>query len=313
MEKTVAIGVGLAALLLASDEGKNITNNLVTTVQDFFTSRLIIPKEEFRTQTAIKLSLQNIHPARRQVRDGYHEPLIEIGSGEYQTIFQNGTIHISINAENVITLWSWKWPIFGQDPGQFLQDYISAVYQQYCRPEQRIFYNIVADNEWFPVTRRPRAIQEFSKLAAVTQYIDEFMQSEEKYADHSHPYRLGLLVRGPKGSYKSSLPEWVATKYDMPVYIININDGKKMTPASLIKLVSQIPERSVIIFDEIDKQLKENGNADGIYSGILSAIDGPQRLSYGSIVIFTANSQLDEKLAEHLIRPGRIDQEFILN
>jgi hypothetical protein len=193
-----------------------------------------------------------------------------------------------------------------------LKNCVKHLYNMYCKPEDRLFLYTIANGEWNPITRKPRIFKNVEHLDSIMDYIGTFMNNEGKYKNEGYSYRLGILVRGPSGTRKSTIPEMVSMNYDMPIYMVNINDGKHITPASLIKLVSQVPERSIIVFDEIDKQLKEHHNTMGIYSGILSAIDGPQRLSYGSIVIFTTNSSLDPKLTENLIRPGRVDKEFVL-
>jgi hypothetical protein len=88
-----------------------------------------------------------------------------------------------------------------------------------------------------------------------------------------------------------------------------------MTDTVLTNLVSSVPPYSVIVFDEMDKQYptaKKNPNINLSDGGILTAIDGVQRLSYATIVIMIVNdiNLLDITFRNQLLRHGRIDQSF---
>ncbi len=60
------------------------------------------------------------------------------------------------------------------------------------------------------------------------------------------------------------------------------------------------------------KLSKKNDRKEISYGGILTALDGPIRLSEGAIVMMTANSTefLKGAFGKCLMRPGRIDVHF---
>jgi len=96
--------------------------------------------------------------------------------------------------------------------------------------------------------------------------------------------------------------------YNMSVYCITLNH-EKMCDSALTNLINSIPPSSIVVFDEIDKQLVDKPKRVSI-GGILSAIDGPSRLPTRCLVILTSNVRefLTAPNMEALVRPGRIDQ-----
>ena len=85
-----------------------------------------------------------------------------------------------------------------------------------------------------------------------------------------------------------------------------------MTDSTLITLFNQVPMNSIILIDEIEKQLETiniNKNKSLSYGGILSAMAGAEKLSHSVIIIITVNDidKLDSDFKKSLIRPGRID------
>src|SRR5581483_6355315 len=90
---------------------------------------------------------------------------------------------------------------------------------------------------------------------------------------------------------KSAIPEVLAEKYGMSVYMVNLN-SYDMSDAVLINLVANVPPNSIILFDEFDKQYEEilaNHDIRISKNGILTAIDGPHRTSHGTLVIVAVN------------------------
>ena len=87
-----------------------------------------------------------------------------------------------------------------------------------------------------------------------------------------------------------------------------------MTDNELARLVAAVPTDGILLIDEFDKQLKamrSNRRVALTMGGLNSAIDGAQRMSFGSIVIIISNADPATYLSTHeyaeLCRPGRID------
>jgi len=152
-------------------------------------------------------------------------------------------------------------------------------------------------------------------MKSVIEYVNEFKTSESIYLSKGIPYRHGLMFCGCPGSGKTTLIEIIAKKYGMSIYNLNINSND-MTDITLNNLVATIQPNSILVLEEIDKQilaLKSHPNSYVTLGGIISALDGPQRLSHSSIIIMTANSMnfLDEIESSAMFRKGRIDKTFI--
>jgi hypothetical protein len=124
-------------------------------------------------------------------------------------------------------------------------------------------------------------------------HIDAFMApgTAAAYAEAGHPYRCGVLLSGAPHTYKTRAAFLVASKYRMPYFAITLNDGG-LDDARLVALVTQVPERSVIIIDEADRLLHEvsqSANRHVTYGGVLLALGGPIPMAPGCIVFVVAN------------------------
>ncbi len=75
------------------------------------------------------------------------------------------------------------------------------------------------------------------------------------YERQGKAYRNGIMLKGSSGTGKTTLIEVIATIHKISVYLVNLN-CKDMTDEVLIDLIAKIPPRSIIIFEELEKQLK---------------------------------------------------------
>ena len=141
-----------------------------------------------------------------------------------------------------------------------------------------------------------------------------FLHKKKSMRIYQGRIRKDTFIVGGVGTGKTTVIEKLAINHNMSIYMVNLNsDG--MTDSVLINLLANVPLKSLILFDEFDKQytaIKTNTKISLSDGGILSAIDGPQRLSHGTIVIMIVNdvNSLTTTFREQLIRPGRIDSTF---
>ncbi len=77
--------------------------------------------------------------------------------------------------------------------------------------------------------------------------------TKEKYK--THPYRRGYLLTGKEGSGKSAAVELIASRYNKAIFMVTLN-SLEMDDSILINLIKEVPPNSVVVFDEIDKQLE---------------------------------------------------------
>lgn len=142
--------------------------------------------------------------------------------------------------------------------------------------------------------------------------VKEFFASKDWYVDRSIPYKRGYLLSGVPGTGKSSMVLAIASEFDRPLYILNLNsiqtDSGLMTAFQGLKsgsilLMEDIDATNIAINDRNDK--KANGKKNKIsLSGLLNAIDGVT--SPEDIVMFITTNHPDH-LDKALLRPGRID------
>jgi chaperone BCS1 len=164
----------------------------------------------------------------------------------------------------------------------------------------------------------------------LVQDIAKFKASRKRYSDLGVPYHRGYLLYGPPGTGKTSFVSGLAQRFGMSVYLINLNEFNDRT---LVKAVNDVPQNSVILFEDIDcmstgkaqarsdewaanKSLTGSDSKDPIavmmsvtLSGLLNVLDG---FSAPENVLFVMTTNHFEFLDPALLRPGRIDYRLYM-
>jgi len=198
---------------------------------------------------------------------------------------------------------------------QSLKDHIEHIHQNGTSRRIVWFFTATGDKWACPCARSARVFNRFTaEMQKFFDDVEQFVKREEIYKTQNLPFRRGYMLHGLPGTNKSLCTEILATKYNMPVHMLNVGD-KNMTDSTLINLVNRVPPRSIITIEEVDKQflaLTKAGNSFVTMGGILTALDGPQRLNHGCIVILTSNARNFLPAAEDsaLFRQGRIDKIY---
>ena len=313
----VTITGGVLAFYLAvtyKEEIKNGIKSVYGSVYNSIFAHIVIDiKLNPKCLYAIKKEIMKTKKNGYNVTDGVKKPNYCLANGRYVITYLNKWIIISITDAKVkMSVW-WR----NMD---FLINFMDHIYEKHTSSDKVIlFYNLNKGKWNFPVFRRPRKltnIRQTSDMTTVLDNIGQFLKNEDEYEKNGMPYRKGYLLEGATGVGKSTIIEILAMKYNKSAYLVNLN-ALNMTDALLINLISTIPPYSIIVIEEIEKQLetlKKNRNNMVSEGGILTALDGPQRLSHGCIVIMTSNNinSLDDKLKIPLLRPGRIDKHYVL-
>lgn len=151
----------------------------------------------------------------------------------------------------------------------------------------------------------------------ILESVEGFMGDKAWYTEHNLPYKTGFLFYGPPGTGKTSMISALAYKYKMPIYSLSLASSSS-SDEELIELVRQIPEQSILVFEDIDrinmsnkdKESKKDVLSKITLSGLLNALDGLNS-GEGFITIMTANKP--ETIDDALLRPGRIDQKILFN
>lgn len=312
LSKVIDICVGQTVHLI-----KEIINGIewtVNKINDIFKIKAEIscPRLMYQIKDFLKKDVKKYK--HYKIRSGNNKLIYELANGTYHVEQCIGTDKILLKLTvkltstcAILTTWQSK---------KLLNTFINTM----SKPiESKIPIYTNNKDEWSkPTFRKPRDVKKTLELyPSIKNVINDIDSTFIKkiYEKKGHPYRRGYMITGAPGTGKSSTAEVIASNYDMLMYIIILN-SKEMSDSVLLNLIQEIPPHSVIVFDEMDKQLdtirkKENSMISN--AGILQSLDGPgTRLSEGSIVIMTANNTefITEDFARPLMRPGRIDRHF---
>lgn len=140
--------------------------------------------------------------------------------------------------------------------------------------------------------------------------VKEFFAAKNWYIDRSIPYKRGYLLSGIPGTGKSSMVLAIASEFDRPLYVLNLNSIQ--TDSNLMTAFQNLKSGSILLMEDIDatnvavNDRKATSKKNKLsLSGLLNAIDGVT--SPEDIIMFITTNHPDH-IDEALLRPGRIDK-----
>jgi len=168
---------------------------------------------------------------------------------------------------------------------------------------------------WGP--RRPLPIRSLDSVVLPAGHLDglvadlaRFLASEDKYGLLGVPWHRGYLLHGPPGTGKTSALRAVAGHFGLDVYALSLSDLG--ADANLNDLLANVPERSLLLLEDIDvvhaAKTRDDSEREGItLAGLLNALDG-MVTPHGLVIGMTTNRR--DVLDEALLRDGRVDEEL---
>ena len=161
--------------------------------------------------------------------------------------------------------------------------------------------------------------QELPNRSLSSIYIDEedknkilndiklFTEGEDDYNKFGIPYKRCYLFSRIPGSGKTSFIKAICREIGYNLSILAVS--KKFDNEGLIWSISSIPERSILVVEDIDCLFQKRGSKDDnpslTFSNFLNILDGVL-YKHGCIIFLTTNHP--EKLDHALLRIGRIDE-----
>ncbi|KAF2498084.1 P-loop containing nucleoside triphosphate hydrolase protein, partial [Lophium mytilinum] len=147
-------------------------------------------------------------------------------------------------------------------------------------------------------------------LSDAEDYFDP--ETKSYYRENGRPHRRGYLFYGPPGTGKTSLSVALASHFDLPLYVLNLNE-QGLDDNGLLTRFGHLPERCVVLLEDIDSagisRTSMKDEDEVTLSGLLNAIDGPAAPE-GRLLIMTTNAP--KSLDEALYRDGRVDKVVYL-
>lgn len=142
--------------------------------------------------------------------------------------------------------------------------------------------------------------------------VKNFLSPEVKarYEAMGRTHKRVYLLEGVPGSGKTSFISALAGLYDYDLALITFTD--KLNDSVLIRLLKNLPEKTMLVLEDIDVLFNERKKNDDdknriSFSGILNALDGITTRD-GFICFITTNYK--NVLDPALLRPGRIDKQL---
>lgn len=153
-----------------------------------------------------------------------------------------------------------------------------------------------------------------SALESIEDDVRDFLNRKNWYEERGVPWRRGYVFYGPPGTGKSSLAKHLASKFEIPLYVLSEKDylgdiGSKF---------AEIPKKAIVLLEDIDcvyNSNRDSGDKADIdpvkpsLNSALNALDGVASKE-GQLVIMTTNHI--DSLDPALIRPGRADYKLHL-
>ncbi|KAJ1306389.1 hypothetical protein OPQ81_007394 [Rhizoctonia solani] len=153
----------------------------------------------------------------------------------------------------------------------------------------------------------------------------DFLRSEEWYAERGIPFRRGYLLHGVPGSGKTSLIHALAGELGLDIYVVSLS-MKGMSDNTLANLMGRIPQRCILLLEDLDAAFTRGTNRDSKSTGAPTAktaaetkADDPNTLSLSGLLncldgvaaaegrLLFATTNHIERLDPALSRPGRMD------
>ena len=139
----------------------------------------------------------------------------------------------------------------------------------------------------------------------------EFVQMEDKYNKKGLNYKKTYLLYGEPGCGKSSAIKILASMYNLPIFIIDLDQFKENS--NFQNAISDIKlhvgnSKYIVLFEDIDRcnmfsRYYDNRITSGCFMNVLDGVED----SYNRIIIMTTNKINIINDCVGLNRPGRID------
>lgn len=150
--------------------------------------------------------------------------------------------------------------------------------------------------------------------------IDFYLNNRSKYVEMALPWKITFMLHGEPGTGKSSIIRAIATEFKFNICAV---DMKTITTNALVDAISNMPPRSILLFEDCDglaATSNRNINVESIEKtntagkggsslaidlpGFLNILDGIAPLN--DVVVFMTTNHID-RIDPAIFRDGRTD------
>ena len=245
------------------------------------------------------------------------EPKLTLQYGTHQIKFKDQNIIIIYNQEENTVGTSYEavryeFLTVQAANEEIIQELFLEAYEFSKNKEKNmVSIRVLRKGSWFLLNKLPSRKLDTIYLPNKNEIINDielFYSNEKQYEAFGIPFKRNFLFSGPPGTGKSSLIFSLASYFEKDLAIMAI--APDMDDSSFMMSVSNMPENSILILEDVDTLFNQRAKAHDnqsflSFSAILNVLDGIAR-KHGLITIMTTN--FADRLDSALIRPGRIDK-----
>lgn len=191
-----------------------------------------------------------------------------------------------------------------------LQQYIKALQQTLkLKPHLNVFIHVNDDWSFDRHSKvSPDSIFIGPLWKTLESEIRNFLSPQTRawYRSKGVTYARSMLFHGPPGNGKSKTIRALGSHFQLPLYILNLNDAK-LSDEGLMRLVREIEDRAFLVLEDIDRVFDHFSTniaeSHVSFATLLNILDGTLTRE-GVMVIMTANNI--EHMDDAMKRCGRI-------
>ncbi|KAI0285184.1 BCS1 N terminal-domain-containing protein [Russula brevipes] len=98
--------------------------------------------------------------------------------------------------------------------------------------------------------KRPMSSMVLEQATKILEDCQDFLHSEDWYAERGLPYRRGYLFHGAPGSGKTSLVYSIASELGLDIYAVTLS--KETSEKTITTLVENIPSQCILLLEDLD-------------------------------------------------------------